>query len=129
MYTLILKDEENTGKRDDGREKAGISWEVEFKTGQKKEAVNRKGDDSETSEKGRTTSTTVWVPWEDFKATYRGKEQKDAGKLKTGEVRRVGIMMRRYVGPASSTVRVLEETNVRLLIAISACRRETLVLS
>ena len=40
----------------------------------------------------------VWVPWEDFKATYRGKEKKDARRLKTGEVRRVGIMMRRYVG-------------------------------
>ena len=97
MYTLILKDEETGGKRDDGREKAGISWEVEFKAGQKKEAVNEEGDNNETSEKGNTTPITVWVPWEDFKATYRGKDKKDAGKFKTGEVRRVGIMMRRYV--------------------------------
>ena len=107
MYTLILKDGETPGKRDDGREKAGISWEVEFRAGQRKEA-EEEGDGSETSRKGKSVSTRVWVPWEDFKATYRGKEKKDAGKLKTGEVRRVGIMMRRYVGPAFFAARVSE---------------------
>ena len=129
MYTLILKDEESGGKRDDGREKAGISWEVEFKAGQKKEAVNEEGDNNETSEKRKNTSITVWVPWEDFKATYRGKEKKDAGELKTGEVRRVGIMMRRYVGPIFTTVRILKETNAGLVTVILACKKETLVLS
>lgn len=104
MYTFILKDEETLGKREDGREKAGISWEVEFKAGQRKE----EGDGNETSKKEKSASTKVWVPWEDFKATYRGKEKEDAGKLKTGKVRRVGIMMRRYVGLAISTVRVSE---------------------
>ena len=69
------------------------------------------------------------MPWEDFKATYRGKEKKDAGKLKTGEVRRVGIMMRRYVNIPISIVRILEVTNVGLVIVISACKRETLALS
>ena len=108
MYTLILKDGETPGKRDDGREKAGISWEVEFRAGQRKEAEKEEGDGSETSEREKSFSTRIWVPWEDFKATYRGKEKKDAGELKTGEVRRVGIMMRRYVGPAFSTVRVSE---------------------
>ena len=129
MYTLILKDEEMSGKRDDGREKAGISWEVEFRAGQKKEEEKEEGDRSETSKRGEGVSTRVWVPWEDFKATYRGKEKKDAGELKTGEVRKVGIMMRRYVGFATSTVRVPEETNSRLVIAILACKRETSVLS
>ena len=107
MYTLILKDGETPGKRDDGREKAVISWEVEFRAGQKKES-EEEGDGSETSRKGKSVSTRVWVPWEDFKATFRGKEKKDAGELKTGEVRRVGVMMRRYVDPAISTVRVSE---------------------
>ena len=129
MYTLILKDEEMAGKRDDGREKAGISWEVEFRSGQKKEVEKEGAYGSDKGGSRKVVSTTVWVPWEDFKATYRGKEKKDAGKLKTGEVRRVGIMMRRYVSPAFSTVRILEETNAGLVIAISACKRETLLLS
>ena len=107
MYTLILKDEETPGKRDDGREKAVISWEVEFRAGQKKEA-EEESDGSETGKNGKSASTRVWVPWEDFKATYRGKEKKDAGELKTGEVRRVGIMMRRYLSPAISTMKVSE---------------------
>ena len=109
MYTLILKDGEMPGKRDDGREKAGISWEVEFRAGQRKEVKKEEGDGSETNKKGKNVSTRVWVPWEDFKATYRGKEKEDAGELKTGEVRRVGIMMRRYVGPAISTVSVSQD--------------------
>ena len=106
MYTFILKDEETSGKRDDGREKAGISWEVEFRAGQREEGEKEDGDGSETIKKEKSALTRVWVPWKDFKATYRGKEQKDAGELKTGEVKRVGIMMRRYVRPAISTVRV-----------------------
>ena len=129
MYTLILKDEEMAGKRDDGREKAGISWEVEFRSGQKKEAEKEGAAGNETSKNEKTVSTMIWVPWEDFKATYRGKEKKDAGNLKTGEVRRVGIMMRRYVSPAFSTVRILEGTNAGLVIAISECKRVTLLLS
>ena len=106
MYTLILKDEDTPGKRDDGREKSGISWEVEFRAVQQKEAEKEEGMGSDTSKRAEPVSTMVWVPWEDFKATYRGKEKKDAGNLKTGGVRKVGIMMRRYVSFTHSTVRV-----------------------
>ena len=84
MYTLILKDAEAAaGKREDGREKAGISWEVDFTVGE------------EDGKEGGGGVTKVWVPWGEFKATFRGKEEKDAGELKTGEVRRIGLMMRR----------------------------------
>ena len=75
MYTLILKDEPPLEKREDGREKAGINWEFEFKA----EGEGKK----------------FWVPWGHLKATYRGKEKNDAGELNTGRVWRVGIMMRR----------------------------------
>lgn len=87
VYTLILKDELPAEKREDGKEKAGVNWEVEFKAA-------GKGGEEDGEEKGEK-EVKVWVPWEDFKATYRGKEKEDAGKLKTGEVRRVGLMMRR----------------------------------
>ncbi|MCJ1299781.1 hypothetical protein MMC08_002574 [Hypocenomyce scalaris] len=77
VYTLILKDELE-GDRGDGRIKSGINWEYEFKV-----------------VKG---AMRVWIPWESFKATYRGREKKNPGKLKTGEIKRVGLMMRSFFG-------------------------------
>ncbi|CAF9910603.1 MAG: hypothetical protein HETSPECPRED_010116 [Heterodermia speciosa] len=79
-YTMILKDERSDVKRDDGREKAGISWEVEISA--EKDGVN------------------VWKTWSDFKAFYRGKEKDDAGKLNRSQIRRIGLMMRRF-GPVA----------------------------
>ena len=76
VYTFIIKDDMGGGKRDDEREKAGINWEVDFKA--------------------QKDGGTVWKPWADFKAFYRGKEKDDAGKLQTDHIRRVGLMMRRY---------------------------------
>lgn len=37
------------------------------------------------------------IPWDKFKPTYRGREVADPGPLKTNHVKRVSIMMRRYV--------------------------------
>lgn len=109
IYTLVLKDEELQDKRDDGRERAGINWEVEFrvpKSEENKIAGGRK----------------VWVPWSALKATYRGKEKEDAGELKTSEIRRVGFMMRRYVFPH----RPIPSTLTGLRIAILAPSKEIL---
>lgn len=75
VYTFIIKDGMGGGKSDDGREKAGINWEVDFKA--------------------QEDGGTVWKPWADFKAFYRGKEKDDAGELKMDQIRRVGLMMRR----------------------------------
>lgn len=88
VYTLILKDEEAAGKREDGREKAGVNWEIDFTVGEK-DGIGEK------EEEGGGEGTKVWVPWEEFKATFRGKEKEGAGELKKGEIRRVGLMMRR----------------------------------
>ena len=79
-YTLILKDELPDTKRDDGREKAGVNWEVDF-----------------VALKART-EITLWFPWKDFKATFRGRPKDDAGELKKEAVRRLGIMMRSQFG-------------------------------
>ena len=102
VYTLILKDEKAAGKREDGREKAGMNWEVDFMVGRKEASGGAGIEGREKGEKESAvvdddvgTTTTIWVPWEDFKATYRGKEKEDAGELKRGEVRKVGFMMRR----------------------------------
>lgn len=90
IYTLILKDEEAAGKREDGREKAGINWEVDFKVGEEEDGGEEGGE-----KEGGGDVTRIWVPWKELKATFRGKEKKDAGELKKGEVRRIGLMMRR----------------------------------
>jgi len=87
VYTLILKDEPPAEKREDGREKAGVNWEVEFEAGRH----GGEGKDEGKDDGG----VRIWMPWGDFKATYRGKEKDDAGKIMTGEIRRLGLMMRR----------------------------------
>jgi hypothetical protein len=75
-YTLALKDE-LLPKRSDGREQSTVSWEYDFKL----EGGNGKGK--------------VFVKWEDLKATYRGREKKDAKPLDLKSVRRLSLMMRR----------------------------------
>lgn len=67
-------------KRADGREKAGVNWEVDF--------VAHKTEEERS----------VWFPWRDFNATFRGRPKDDAGDLKIGAVKRVGIMMRSLFG-------------------------------
>lgn len=71
-YVIALKDE-NPGKRPDGREKSSLSWEADFVVGKE----------------------DVVFKWEDFKPTYRGREQDDADPLDLSKISRVTIMMRR----------------------------------
>lgn len=85
VYTLILKDCQVQDKRDDGRERAGVNWEAQFRVG----AQEGTGEE----EKGKK----LWVPWSALKPTYRGKEKGDAEQLRISEIRRLGFMMRRYV--------------------------------
>ncbi|KAI4155898.1 MAG: hypothetical protein LQ340_000678 [Diploschistes diacapsis] len=84
-YTFIVKDEIPGSKRDDGREKSSISWEHNFKL-----------DDQDTSE---LLQHNVTIPWNRFKATYRGREKEDAHPLKVSEIRKFSLMMRRQDAP------------------------------
>lgn len=98
VYTFILKDEVPAGKREeDGREKAGINWEVDFRVGEEEGSSGgaEGGEKNEEEGAGDDRMTRIWVPWGEFKATYRGKDKQDAGELKKGEIRRIGLMMRR----------------------------------
>ncbi|RAK95813.1 CIA30 family protein [Aspergillus ibericus CBS 121593] len=76
-YTLNLKDE-LPERRPGGRERSGVVWEVDFK--------------------GPRDGGKVRVGWEDFKATYRGREVRGGRKLDLAGVRRVGIMVRSFFG-------------------------------
>ena len=85
-YTFIVRDEREREKRDDGRDQAGVSWEVVF------HAPSADKTDDREEDKTRV----IYFPWRDFKATYRGKEVDDPAPFKSGNIRRIGIMMRRY---------------------------------
>ncbi|KAL4903588.1 hypothetical protein BDW74DRAFT_155789 [Aspergillus multicolor] len=76
-YTLILKDAKGIlPPRDDGRERSGLSWEVDFEPKHGK----------------------VCVKWEDLRPTYRGKEFRDVAPLNLKAVRRFSLMMRSFFG-------------------------------
>ncbi|PMD22892.1 NADH:ubiquinone oxidoreductase complex I intermediate-associated protein 30 [Hyaloscypha hepaticicola] len=76
-YTLILKDE-LLPKSPNGREQSTVSWEYDFK-----------GD----NEGGK-----VFVHWNEFKPTYRGREKEDAKPLDLKHVKRLSLMMRSFFG-------------------------------
>lgn len=75
LYTLTLKDE-ILPKRPDGREQSTLSWEFDFRA---------------------QRATTFFIKWSDFRPTYRGKDQKYVEPLDLKNIRRFGIMIRRYV--------------------------------
>jgi len=89
MYTFIIKDE-ILPPSEGGREQASISWEYDFRVG-------GCGDGGDENEFGREKEEKkVWIPWSELKATYRGREKKDAAPIDLSHVRRFSLMMRRY---------------------------------
>lgn len=74
-YTLTLKDE-LLPPSSNGREQSTISWEYDFKP--------------------KTGGEKVFAKWDDFNATYRGREKPDAKPLDLKNVKRLSLMMRRY---------------------------------
>ncbi|OWP04856.1 CIA30 family protein [Marssonina coronariae] len=77
QYTLTLKDE-LLPRSPNGREQSTISWEHDFKV---------------DSDGGK-----VLICWDDFKATYRGREKKDTKPLDLQHVKRISFMMRSFFG-------------------------------
>lgn len=85
-YTFLVKDE-LLPRSPNGREQSTISWEYDFlaeKNGEK-----------------------LFVKWEDFKPTYRGKEKNDAEPLKLESIKRISIMNRRSVSTTSLQLLVI----------------------
>jgi hypothetical protein len=76
QYTLTLKDELLPPSAN-GREQSTVSWEYDFKP--------------------KSGGEKVFAKWDDFNATYRGREQPDAKPLDLKSVKRLSLMMRRYV--------------------------------
>ncbi|GAB0135023.1 hypothetical protein EsDP_00003375 [Epichloe bromicola] len=74
-YALTLKNDLAPPTRD-GREQSSVSWEAQF-------VAEKPGD--------------VKLSWDKFKATYRGREKRDA-VLDLKDIKRVGLMMRSFFG-------------------------------
>ncbi|KAG8533365.1 uncharacterized protein KY384_002148 [Bacidia gigantensis] len=99
MYTFILKDEVEKEKTQNGRGRAGMSWEATFRAHGRTDnepAQHSEKENEEVMDEG--DNVFVWLPWNGFKATYRGKAVEDPGTLKKERIRRVGLMMRSYYG-------------------------------
>ena len=94
LYTLILKDAENSPRGADGKEKTGFSWEAEFRAND--ELKQKPGENDATAEEKDTQE--VYLPWEGFKPTFRGRETKGEEKLDRSNITTIGIMMRSYFG-------------------------------
>ena len=91
-YTLTLKDALPAGRRDDGREKAGVSWEADFE-GRGNAEDGRPAEGVPRADAVRV----VELRWRDFRATYRGKDRTGGPPLDTAGVKRFSLMMRRWV--------------------------------
>lgn len=93
-YTFTLADTFLPPNADTGREQATIVYEYDFRV----EALTRtkpmtsKDDDDD---KDHCATRTIFMPWSSFKATYRGREKKDAPPLNIKEIKRMSILIRR----------------------------------
>jgi hypothetical protein len=80
QYTFILKDELLPPAPGTGREQSTISYEYDFRV---------------AMEEAEAKGVSVRIAWSDLKATYRGKEKKDAPPLSLRKIKRMSLMMRR----------------------------------
>lgn len=94
MYTFILKDELLDPDPESGRERASVNWEVDFRVAGRKAGEEEEEVVVEDGKGGR--SGAVYMPWKDFKPTYRGREVKDVERpIDLEKIRRVSLMTRR----------------------------------
>jgi hypothetical protein len=84
QYTFILKDQLLPPDPESGREQSTISYEYDFQV---------------TMEKAKGNSASVFIAWKNLKATYRGKEMKDAPPLNYAKIKHMSLMMRRLAAP------------------------------
>ncbi|EXJ68050.1 uncharacterized protein A1O5_08665 [Cladophialophora psammophila CBS 110553] len=89
VYTLILKDEILPPNPVGGREQSTTSWEYDFST-----SKCRPGIDSPTT----ASCQSVFIPWDHFKPTFRGKPTSRLEGLDLSDIKMVSIMIRRFGG-------------------------------
>ncbi|XTI88520.1 CIA30-domain-containing protein, partial [Cenococcum geophilum] len=80
-YTFIIKDKLLQMNPGNGREQSTISYEYDF---------------SISSKMANSNGTFIFIPWKDFKATYRGKEEKEVSALDRKKIKRFSTTMRSF---------------------------------
>ncbi|KAJ9606794.1 hypothetical protein H2200_008803 [Cladophialophora chaetospira] len=88
VYTLILKDVLLPRNHIDGREQTTVSWEYNFS-----KSKCRPGSDD-----GSSTAASMFIPWDHFEPTYRGKPSNDSRSLDLSDIKRFSIMTRSFFG-------------------------------
>ena len=87
LYTLIFKDHTLPPNPENGREQSTVSWEYDFS---KSNCHVETGADS--------SSASIFIPWDHFRPTYRGKPCSDTRCLDLSGIKRISIMIRRFAG-------------------------------
>ncbi|KAK8166814.1 complex I intermediate-associated protein 30-domain-containing protein [Phyllosticta citrichinensis] len=83
-YTFNIKNQLLPRDPDTGREQSTISYEFDF--------------DFTDSSVGRNQTIALFIPWNEFRATYRGREDRNAPKIDLKNIKRFGIMIRSFFG-------------------------------
>ncbi|KAK5163174.1 hypothetical protein LTR04_002715, partial [Oleoguttula sp. CCFEE 6159] len=78
-YTFVVKDEILPRDPETGRDQSTVSYEYDF-------------------EIDPNNATSILIPWDSLKATYRGKEKEDAPRLHRESIKRFSIMNRSFFG-------------------------------
>jgi Complex I intermediate-associated protein 30 (CIA30) len=101
QYTFIMKDHLVDPSSESGREQATLLWEIDF-----------------TIPKVQTKHETVsiFLCWQDFRPTYRGKEQPRKHGPDLRSIKRFSFMMRRLVVPMSETMSAWLTRTVSLVV-------------
>lgn len=105
LYTLVLKDSENSQRKGEGRDEANLSWEAKFRGHDSRSEADEKWE-GEVEKK----SHGVRLLWKDFQPTYRGRESHGKERLDPSKITTVGIMMRSYFGSQEGDFRLEVES-------------------
>lgn len=84
---MILKDTLLPPSPETGKEQSTISWEYDF---------TLSSESSEVGDEKTSAESTIYIPFDKFEPTFRGKPQKDVQGLATGSIKRFSIMNRSF---------------------------------
>lgn len=85
-YTLILKDQLPLASSKEGQDRSTLSWEADFNVAPTISRTRR-----------IDCAATIYIPWNSFRPTYRGKEQNHVPRINLKDIRQINVMMRRLV--------------------------------
>ncbi len=111
-YTFTLADTVLPPEPNTGREQATVVYEYDFQLNPSNSSHASNTTTNSTSASGTTTAaaavvttktesgseagTKIFIPWDAFTATYRGRVKEDAPPLDRRGIKRMSLLIRRY---------------------------------